>query len=244
MIYTTIDTIASTNRLRYADIRLKITFVITTLLITAASTSFIPSIIVFFTATVLIIAVARIRPATFLMLMLAPLLFGLAGLTVFLFSGQKEGISFGLLAVTRTIAGSSCLLFLILTTPATDLFGGLKWLRLPDVVIELAMIIYSYIFLFHKNAERMRHASRLRGENNFQTKITAFSMLAGTLFSHTIYQGEKLFTAMNSRCYDGDLSHIYKESTNAINIPALFSILIFEAVLAYVAIMTKSNMLI
>jgi len=93
------------------------------------------------------------------------------------------------------------------------------------VVIELAMIIYRYIFVFLGEAQRMWMASRMRGETNFRTKIEVFSMLASTLFLRTIYQGEKLFVAMNSRCYDGETNSLcYREKNSRINITALFVI--------------------
>ena len=259
MIHSTIDTIAHTNKLRYIDTRLKVIFAVTTLLITIASTSPIPPILAFVIATILILFAAKINPGTYFFLLLTPLFFGLVSLLMMsLFFGydspfysfeilshtfvlQKEGINMGLLLGTRTLAGSACLFFLALTTPMTELFTGLKWLRIPDVVIELAMIIYRYIFVFLEEAQRMWLASRMRGETDFRTKIEVFSMLASTLFLRTIHQGEKLFVAMNSRCYDGETNSLcYREKNPGINITALFAILLFEFTFIYVTIMTQN----
>lgn len=264
MIHSTIDTISHTNKLRHVDTRLKILFSITTLLITAASTSPIPQFLAFIMATFLIVFAAKIQLRTYFFLLLTPISFGLVSLLLMslffrytdspfysfeilshTFEVQKEGINMGLLVGTRTLAGSACLLFLALTTPMTELFAGLRWLRIPAVVIELAMIIYRYIFVFLEEAERMWLASRMRGESNFRKKIEVFSMLTGTLFLRSIDQGEKLFLAMNSRCYEGETNSLcYKEKNSKISIKALFAIVLFEFAFAYLTIMTQNIALI
>jgi cobalt/nickel transport system permease protein len=264
MIHSTIDTIAHTNKLKHVDTRLKVIFAITTLLITVASTSPIPPFLAFITATILILFAAKIKLKTYLLLLLTPLFFGLISLLMMsLFFGyansplysfeilsqtfavQKEGVNMGLLVASRTLAGSACLFFLALTTPMTELFAGLRWLRIPDVVIELAMIIYRYIFVFLEEAQRMWLASRMRGEGNFRTKIEVFSMLASTLFIRSIHQGDKLFVAMNSRCYDGETNSLcYQENSSRISHTALCGILLFEFAFAYVTIMTQNMALI
>ncbi len=240
MIHSTIDIIAHTNRLRRIDTRLKVIFAITTLLITVASTSPIPPFLVFITATFLILFAAKIKYKTYFLLLITPLFFGLASLLLMsLFFGyidsplysfeilshtfivQREGANMGLLVASRTLAGSACLFFLALTTPMTELFTGLRWIRIPEVVIELAMIIYRYIFVFLEEAERMWLASQMKGEINLRTKIDVFSMLVSTLFLRTIHQGEKLFVAMNSRCYDGEPNSLaYQEKQTKISITA------------------------
>ncbi|MCX9083689.1 MAG: cobalt ECF transporter T component CbiQ [Candidatus Methanoperedens sp.] len=264
MISSTIDTIAHTNRLRHVDTRLKIIFALATLIITVASTSPIPPFLAFITATGLILFAAKIPFRTYFLLLLTPLFFGLVSLLLMsLFFGysqsplysfeiishtfviQEEGANMGLLVASRTIAASACLFFLALTTPMTELFSGLKWLRIPDVVIELAMIIYRYIFVFIEEAQLMLLASRMRGEGDFRAKIEVFSMLASTLFLRSIYQGDKLFIAMNSRCYEGETNSLcYQEKSSRIGIRPLFSILIFEFAFAYVTIMTQNMTLI
>jgi len=261
---STLDTVAQTNRLRYADTRLKVIFAITTLLITVASTSPIPPFLAFITATILILSVAKIKPKTYFLLLLTPLFFALINLMLMsLFFGyddsrlysfeilsrgfvvNKEGVNMGLLVASRTLAGSACLFFLALTTPMTELFAVLRELRIPEVVIELAMIIYRYIFVLLEEAERMWLASQLRGEGNLRTKIEVFSMLAGALFLRTIHQGEKLFAAMNSRCYDGNTDSLaYQENKTKICTTPLLTILLFEFALAYTAILTQNMVLI
>lgn len=235
---SSLDTLAHMNRLRHVDARLKVGFAIPTLLITIASPSPIPPIIAFITATCLIMF-AKIKLKTYFFLMSAPLLFGLVSLLLMTwFFGY--GVDMGLLVASRTLAGSSLLFFLTLTTPITELFAMLRFFKIPDVVIELAMIIYRYIFVFLEEAERMVLAYQMRGDLGFRKKIETFSMLLGTLFLRTIHQGEKLFIAMNSRCYDGGGDSLsYQEDKTKINIPLLSAVILFEAALAYITILTS-----
>lgn len=107
------------------------------------------------------------------------------------------------------------------------------------------MIIYRYIFVFLEEAQRMWLASKMRGEGNFRTKIEVFSMLTSTLFLRSIHQGDKLFVAMNSRCYDGETNSLcYREKNSKISTKALFGILLFEFSFACVTIMTQNLALI
>jgi cobalt/nickel transport system permease protein len=264
MIHSAIDTAAYTNGLKNIDMRLKVIFTVITLLITVASTSPIPPLMTFITVSALIIFCAKIRLKTYFFLLITPLVFGLVSLLLMsLFFGyansplfsfkilshifivQKDGVNMGLLIISRTLAGSGCLFFLALTTPMTELFIGLKWLRFPDVVIELAMIIYRYVFVFLEEAERMFLASQMRGENDFRSKIEVFSMLAGTIFLRTINQGEKLFVAMNARCYEGKISSLVcKENKSKISTTSLIVILLFDGLLAYLTILTQNMVLI
>jgi cobalt/nickel transport system permease protein len=264
MMHSTIDAIAHSNALRHIDTRLKVIFAITTLLITVASTSPIPPFLAFLITTIMILFAAKIKLRIYFLLLLTPLFFGLISLLLMsfffgytdsplysfeilshIFVVQREGANMGLLVASRTLAGSGCLFFLALTTPVTELFTGLRWLRIPEVVIELAMIIYRYIFVFLEEAERMWLASKMRGVGNFRTKIEVFSMLICTLFLRTIHQGEKLFVAMNSRCYEGETNSLaYHENNTKINAALLCAILLFEAVLAFVTIMTQNTVLI
>jgi len=100
-----------------------------------------------------------------------------------------------------------CLYFLALTTPMIELFAVLKAARLPESLIELSMLIYRYIFVFLDMALCIRYAQTIRlGYSNFRRSINSIGMLASTLFIRSWEQGDKLFLAMNSRCYDGKMT--------------------------------------
>ncbi|TCP52621.1 cobalt/nickel transport system permease protein [Tumebacillus sp. BK434] len=65
--------------------------------------------------------------------------------------------------LTRVLACLSTMLFLILTTPLPELLQVLKRLRMPQLVLELMLITYRFLFLLADIAEDMTTAQRARG---------------------------------------------------------------------------------
>jgi cobalt/nickel transport system permease protein len=120
---------------------------------------------------------------------------------------RTDGFELALLVLSRSISGMCCLYFLALSTPMIELFAVLKASRLPESLIELSMLIYRYIFVFLDMAICIRYAQTVRlGYSNFKRSINSLGMLASTLFIRSWEQGDKLFLAMNSRCYDGKMT--------------------------------------
>jgi len=112
-----------------------------------------------------------------------------------------------ILVISRTLSGMSCIFFLALSTPVIELFAVLKRSGIPDSVIELSMLMYRYIFVFLEVSMSIKHAQTVRlGYTNLRRSFYSVAMLASTLFIRSYEQGEKLYLAMNSRCYDGKLT--------------------------------------
>ena len=120
---------------------------------------------------------------------------------------SSAGLNMALLVLARTLGGMSCLFFLSLTTPMIELFSVLKATKFPDSFIEVAMMMYRYIFVFLDVAMGIRNAQTMRlGYKDFRTSFSSMVMLGTNLFIRTWEQGEKLYLSMNSRCYDGKLT--------------------------------------
>jgi cobalt ABC transporter, permease protein CbiQ len=119
---------------------------------------------------------------------------------------NSQGLNMALLILARTIGGMSCLFFLSLTTPMIELFAVLKKAKFPDSFVEIAMMMYRYIFVFIDVAMGIKYAQEVRlGYRNFKTSFRSMVMLGANLFIRSWEQGEKLYLSMNSRCYDGKL---------------------------------------
>jgi len=120
---------------------------------------------------------------------------------------RSQGLNMAVLVMARTLSGMCCLFFLALSTPVIELFSVLKTSRVPDVVIELSMLIYRYIFVLLEVALSIKFAQTVRlGYKDLMSSLHSTAMLAGTLFIRSWEQGERLFIAMDSRCYDGKLA--------------------------------------
>ncbi|WP_406656346.1 cobalt ECF transporter T component CbiQ [Methanolobus sp. ZRKC2] len=124
----------------------------------------------------------------------------------FTFGVSSAGLKMAMLVLARTLGGMSCLFFLSLTTPMIELFSVLKATKVPDSFIEIAMMMYRYIFVFLEVAMGVKYAQTVRlGYKDFKTSFNSMVMLGTNLFIRSWEQGEKLYVSMNSRCYDGKL---------------------------------------
>lgn len=131
-----------------------------------------------------------------------------------------SGLSMALLILSRTISGMSCLFFLSLTTPMIELFSVLKAAKLPDSFVEIAMMMYRYIFVFLDVAMGIKYAQTVRlGYRDFKTSFRSMVMLGTNLFIRSWEQGEKLYLSMNSRCYDGKM--IMYDEKRPVKVPEL-----------------------
>ena len=224
MDHALLDDYALRSPLRNKNNKLKLALVAAALLVGVSSTSPVAPLFIALTMSFAAIQLGKVPARFYLGLAVAPLSFAVFGAVIILFffgSGPEifslelfglrigasaDGAEMAVLVVSRTLSGMSCLLFLALSTPMVELFALLKALRLPDSFVELSMMIYRYIFVLLEVVVRMREAQAMRlGYDGFKNSIQSISMMAGTLFIRTMEQGERLFTAMDARCYDGKL---------------------------------------
>jgi len=109
-----------------------------------------------------------------------------------------------------------CILVLILlssTTKLADLLKGLKQLGMPQVMILILSFMYRYIFVLVDEVMRMQQArdSRNFGGSRLHQVRTVGNM-AGTLFIRSYERGERIYAAMLSRGFDGQVRTLHKLS--------------------------------
>ena len=66
------------------------------------------------------------------------------------------------LVLARAVGAVSCLYFLSLTTPVPEVLSVLRRLRMPGVLLDLAILIYRYIFILQTACRGMRDAAASR----------------------------------------------------------------------------------
>lgn len=252
-MHTILEDYALISPLRYKNAELKVFLALFSIILGVISTSALTPVVISLFFSIMIIYLVKVPAKVYLKLLLIPSTFLLFGILVILlfFGGGPDIISFNLfnynfsitvggldmaiLVFSRTLSGLSCLYFLSLSTPVSHLFYTLKKLKLPEVFIELSMLIYRYIFVFLDLAMKMEDAQKMRmGYTSFKNWMYSLAMLASTLFIRTWEQGEKLYIAMNSRCYDGKIS-VFKENNSISFKEAILSIfyLSFIIIFAY-----------
>ncbi|MCW3998826.1 MAG: cobalt ECF transporter T component CbiQ [Candidatus Bathyarchaeota archaeon] len=219
-----IDRYAYINQLAKTSPATKIFFAASLLLLSVLSPNPVVPITVFVISLILILAVAQIPIRFYFNLFLYPLAFaGLSCTFIALFFGNQaplvevpfpwftwtiytNGITIALATFFRVLGAISALFFLVLTTTMNDLFISLRKIRVPKVLIEISLLIYRYIFVFMEVAAKMTTAQKLRlGQTGYLKRIRQTSLLAANLFVRTLEQGERTFTAMNARGYDGNI---------------------------------------
>jgi cobalt/nickel transport system permease protein len=220
-----LDDYALMSPLRHLNNWLKLAIALFGLLVGVSSTSPITPLFIALCMSFATVAIGRTPFKFYLKLLFAPLSFAVTGVIIIAFfsgSGQDlfsfeligysfsikaDGLELALLVLARSLSGMCCLYFLALTTPMIELFAVLKASRLPESFIELSMLIYRYIFVFLDMALAIRYAQTVRlGYSNLRRSIHSIGMLGSTLFIRSWEQGDKLFLAMNSRCYDGRMT--------------------------------------
>ncbi|WP_248925936.1 cobalt ECF transporter T component CbiQ [Paenibacillus hamazuiensis] len=106
----------------------------------------------------------------------------------------------------RVAACLSCLTFVTLTIPTTELFQVLKKLRMPSLVLELMLIMYRFLFLLLDTASTMYKAQLTRGGHaNFRSKLTDMSVLIVRLFDKTMHRYKGLSYGLTARGFTEEI---------------------------------------
>ncbi len=206
MRHGTIDQYADRSSFYGLDPRAKIIAIIFFIIVVALLTDLIPLIISF----VLLLSFLLISnlPAKHLLKRYAltlPFIF-IASLSLFFYSGSSASIA-------MFIRISTCVLLLILLSSSTSFFDLLKAsqrLKVPKLMITLLMFLYRYIFVLTEEYQRMRMAQKARagkrGRHLFDRRgMTAVSQTAGMLLVRAYERGVRIYDALRSRGYNGDI---------------------------------------
>jgi cobalt/nickel transport system permease protein len=131
------------------------------------------------------------------------------------------------LELMGTLLAKACLsvmgiTILMATTSMSDLLKGLEKLKCPQLLIMLLSFMYRYLFVLSDEAMRLKQArdSRHFGGNALLSIRTAGHM-AGSLFVRSYERGERIYSAMLSRGFDGHGRSINLLSFKAVDVSSL-----------------------
>jgi len=214
---------AQKNGLREVNTYLKLAAGLGGILLCLLSTSFIAPLFIALILSGAILLLAKVDVRVYAELFIVPFWFALLSVAgIILISGghdifwhydlfswfsvsiTRESINYGVYIFCRVIGGMTALCFIALTTPMTDLFIVMQRCRIPDVVIDLTMIIYRTIFILLDQIVQIYHAQVMRlGYSTWRESIHSFAYLCGAAFIASWDSGDDLIRAMDARCYDG-----------------------------------------
>lgn len=202
----------------------KLLLALSTMIMLIAMDSLLISLLVLILMTILILGPAGTSPSLYMKILLIPLGFVLLGsLTVAVNTGPAlgEGVSYlsrgrftlwvsqdslleALKLLVKCIAAISCMYFFSLTTPMIQLIQLLYRWRLPDVLVELTVLIYYYIFVFLSIAEQMYQAQNARcGYQGWKQSKHSLAMLSANLLIKSLKVGDDSYNGLVSRGYCG-----------------------------------------
>lgn len=174
----------------------------------------------------------KIKITDFLKFFLVIVLFiFLSSLTLF-FDFSSLTIQRGLKVFVRSVAGTSCILFLIFTTPVVDIISFIHFRMLKDLIF----LIYRAIYILLKVVEQMITAQTARfGYSNFRNTINSMKYLMYGAFSRSIKYSEESYMGLSSRNYNGTIEILKEYSLNLyILIPFVIEIALIALEVFYV----------
>ena len=233
-----VDRVAHLNRWRHRSLTEKATLALGMLLLALMLPPGPGAPTIAVVMTVATLAGARVPPKVWLACMAAPLGFLLVGAFSLAVQVDAHGFALapgGLAAaarlVMRSLAALTCLLFLALTTPATDLIAGLRRLGLPAEIAELALLIYRFLFLLGDTAMAMDAAQAARlGDIGFTRRLRSLGVLIANLLPRALDRARRLEVGLTARGWNGDLRVLSKRGT--LSMPALGLVMVTLAATA------------
>ncbi|WP_379133132.1 cobalt ECF transporter T component CbiQ [Paenibacillus sp. sgz500958] len=117
-----------------------------------------------------------------------------------------DGLFTAGLLLSRMAACLTCMFFIIFTTPFAELLQVLRRLRVPQIVLELMLIMYRFLFLLSDTAHGMLLARKLRGgRRGFAMKLKETAGMAGGLFAKTMHRYHGLSQGLETRGFTGEI---------------------------------------
>jgi len=135
--------------------------------------------------------------------------------------GGGGSLNFGIFSTTQSalliflnvlVKSWLCVLAMIVLTSTTSfpkLMNGFQRLKMPVVYVMIISFMYRFIFILEDELERMSRARNARTFNaKWSQKIRAIGGAIGNLFVRSYERGERVYTAMRSRGFSGEIKLI------------------------------------
>jgi cobalt/nickel transport system permease protein len=105
----------------------------------------------------------------------------------------------------KSVISALAVILLASTTPFSGLLHALERLRFPKLLLAVIAFLYRYLFLLQGEFLRLTRAARSRNweAGRLPMRLRAAGGIVGSLFLRTYDRGERVYTAMLARGYDG-----------------------------------------
>ncbi|MGQ9491703.1 MAG: cobalt ECF transporter T component CbiQ [Anaerolineae bacterium] len=122
------------------------------------------------------------------------------------FSITPESLAAAQLPFTRALGSATAMSFLAFTTPLVDLLDLGRRARVPVLLLDLATLIYRFVFVLLESLQRMVIAQATRlGYASMRRAMHSAALVATRLLIDAYQRSQRLQIALESRGYTGDL---------------------------------------
>ena len=128
-----------------------------------------------------------------------------------------QGLEKAKIALLRTICLTSCMYFILLTVPLSEIIRVLRQCGCPSLLTELLVLMYRFIFVLTETASELLTAQTSRlGYSNWQTAMKSLSLVIGQLLQRSLDNYRQLSLGLASRGYTGELQvqHSHRHRAN------------------------------
>lgn len=108
--------------------------------------------------------------------------------------------------MARAVASTSCIYFVMLTVPFTEILDVLRRLGCPTLLTELLMLMYRFIFVLLHTANQIWTAQQSRGGyRTWRLWMKSLGLLIGQLLQRTLSNYRQVSLTLTSRGFTGDI---------------------------------------
>lgn len=115
-----------------------------------------------------------------------------------------EGAQQGWLLFLRIMASVSCATLLAFSTPMSEILETLRLCKIPATIIDLADMMYRYIFILEETAHTMRAAQtcRLGNTGTWSHRIADTARISSSILIKALDRSTRIYQAMLARGYN------------------------------------------
>jgi cobalt/nickel transport system permease protein len=143
-------------------------------------------------------------------------------------TATDAGLEALLTILARSWLSVGAAVILTATTPATDLLRALRGLHAPRVIVATVSFMYRYIFVIGEEAQRLIRARECRSAvvgkdsgGSLRWRARILGNMVGSLFIRSFGRAERIYDAMRSRGYDGEMRSLAVSSLRRVDYAAL-----------------------
>ncbi|MDQ7097177.1 cobalt ECF transporter T component CbiQ [Desulfosporosinus sp. PR] len=121
-------------------------------------------------------------------------------------TGYHEGLAFGFLVLLRIMAAVTLGCVLSFSTPMIEILETLRLCKVPGIMIDLAAMMYRYVFILTETSHNMRRSqlSRMGGNSSWLRQARDIGKVAGYVLTNSLDRSIRIYKAMLSRGYNED----------------------------------------